>query len=260
MRASAVAVCAALAGCASPVPVAENFPLSTQRVAHTAAHWDVVASDVVAQTASVLQSNPTLKGRAVIVGGGYRATAFNAAFRNFLTNHMVNSGLLVNVCSYGNVVRSGFITDAAEVQVQYEVQLIQHASMPHYRPGMLTSLAAGVVVGRAIAVSHFDGTEGSLLGLGLAGLADVALGHAARATRSEIIVTTTIAEQNRYVMRRSDIYYVPDGDAQLFVARYNAPTPCPTVAGTPGPRSEEGARQEMHAEAMRRSNPLWRPE
>jgi hypothetical protein len=141
--------------------------------------------------------------------------------------------------------------------VQYEAQLIQHASVPYYRPGMLTALAAGVVVGRALAVSHFDGTEASLIGLGLAALADVGLGHSARATRTEVIITTTIAEQNRYIMRRSDIYYVPDGDAFLFASHYSHPSPCPTVAGSP--RSVEDSRAEMYATSMRRSNPLWRP-
>ena len=40
----------ALVGCASPAPVAQNFPLSYQQVARTAHHWDVVAEDVVSQT------------------------------------------------------------------------------------------------------------------------------------------------------------------------------------------------------------------
>lgn len=260
MRLAIVAACVAIGGCASPVPVAENFPLSMQKVARSAQHWDVVAADVVRQTNDTLSSHPALKGRAVVVGTGYHATAFNAAFRNFLTNHLVNAGLPVNVCRVGNVVQSGFVTDAAEVTVQYEAQLIQHASMPHYRPGMLTALAAGVVVGRALAVSHFSGTEGSLIGLGLAGLADVGLGHAARPTRTELIITTTIAEHNRYIMRRSDVYYVPEGDAHIFVSYYARPNDCPTIAGRVSPRTEDAARFEMYAESMRRSNPLWRPE
>ena len=43
-------ISSALFGCASPVPVAENFPVSYQKVARTAHHWDVVAGDLLAQT------------------------------------------------------------------------------------------------------------------------------------------------------------------------------------------------------------------
>lgn len=259
MRLAIVAACVAVAGCAAPVPVAEHFPLSQQRVARTAQHWDVVAADVVAQTATALHSHPALKGRPVVVGNGFRQTPFNVAFRNFLTNHLVNSGAAVNVCRVGSVVQGGFIADPAEVQVTYEVQHIQHATAPYYRPGLLTALTAGVVVGRAIAVSHFDGTEASLLALGLAGLADVGLGHSARPTRTELIITTTIADQNRFIMRRSDIYYVPEGDTALFVSGYAHPTLCPSVAGLQQ-RSDTQARDEMLVDSMRRSNPLWRPE
>jgi hypothetical protein len=252
-----VPVAALLTACASPVPVAENFPLTHQRVARSAQHWDVVAADVAQQTTAMLTSHPALKDRPVFVGDGYRSTPFNVAFRNFLTNHFVRTGLPVNVCRAGTVTQSGFAGEPPEVSVQYEAQLIQHASVPYYRPGMLTALAAGVAVGRALAVSHFDGTEGSLIGLSVAGLADVGLGRVARATRTEVIVTTTIAEQNRYILRRSDVYYVPDGDAVLFASHYSHPSPCPTVAGSP--RSVEDARVEMYATSMRRSNPLWRP-
>jgi hypothetical protein len=250
-------IAALLTACASPVPVAENFPLTYQRVARSAQHWDVVAADVGQQTSAMLNSHPALKGRPVFVGDGYRSTAFNVAFRNFLTNHMVRNGLPVNVCRAGRVTQGGFVAEPAEVSVQYEAQLVEHATVPHYRPGMLTALAAGVVVGRALAVSHFDGTEASIIGLGLAALADVGLGHVARPTRTELIITTTIAEQNRYIMRRSDVYYVPDGDAFLFVSHYSHPSPCATVAGLP--RTAEDARAEMYATSMRRSNPLWRP-
>ena len=249
-----------LAACASPVPVAENFPTTFQKVARSAHHWDVVAADVVQQTSATLQTHPALKDRPIVIGSGYRATAFNAAFRNFLTNHMVNTGLPVNVCRATGVTGGGFAQEGTEVEVQYEVQLVVHNSIPYYRPGMLTALAAGVVVGRALAVSHFDGTEGSLIGLGLAAGADVALGNSALATRNELIVTTTIADQNRFIVRRSDIYYVPSADTHLFVANYSHPTVCPTLAQALPPRTEDDGRYEMYARGMRRSNLSWRPE
>lgn len=257
IRVSIIAACITIAGCASPVPVAENFPLMHQRLARTAKHWDVVAMDVVQQTSAALQANPTLSGRPVLIGND-RSTAFNAAFRNFLTNHMVQTGLPVNVCPAAS--KPGFQMDAQAVEVHYEVQLVQHsARMPLYRPGALTALAAGVIVGRSLAVSHFDSTEASVIGLGLAALMDVGAGHLAQPTRAEIIITTTIAQENRFMFRRSDVYYVPEADAALFVSYYQARSFCPQTASTVPPRTDSDARDEMLAAAQRRSNPQWRP-
>jgi len=69
-------------GCASPVPVAQNFELTRQKVARAAHHWDVVAEDVVDQTLRSVAEKPQLQGRGLYVGQA-RSTAFDVAFRNF---------------------------------------------------------------------------------------------------------------------------------------------------------------------------------
>lgn len=258
---SALLVPIVLSGCAAPVPVAENFPITYQKVARTAHHWDVVAEDVVTQTSGALLSHPALRSRPVLISPAQQNTAFNVAFHNFLTTQMVSKGLPVNVCK-DTTRQVGFAQEASAVEVQYDVQLVRRrASNPLYRPGDLTALAAGVVVARSIAVSHFDGAEGSVLGLGLAALTDGWLGTRAQPTKTEIIVTTTIAENNRFIMRRNDIYYVPDQDAHLYITHSGYPSPCAPVraAGSQAPAMAdvERSRQEMFEASMRVSNPLW---
>lgn len=249
---------ASLAGCASQVPVAQNFPLTHQKVARTAHHWDVVAEDVVAQTMLAIAEKPQLQARGVYVAPA-RNTAFNMAFREFMITRMVNRGASVAVCRTTQKVGAGF-AEAKDVEIQYDTQLVVHASHPPgYQPPMLTILASGVAVVREVAL----GGETTAATLGGIALAEWWAGYLARPTRAEIIVTTTIAENNRFVTRKSDIYYVPDGDTKLFVQKVAGRSWCPGDATSARTAEEadvdrEIARQEMFERAQARTNPKWR--
>ncbi|NMG74684.1 hypothetical protein [Aromatoleum diolicum] len=260
-----IPVVAALVGCASPAPVAQNFPLSYQKVARTAHHWDVVAEDVVAQTMEAIGNTAQLQRRSLAVAPA-RNTAFNTAFREFMITHLVSSGAQVDVCKVSDGVGRGFQSDGPAVGVQYETQLIVHGKdVPDYAPGRLTALAAGVAVIRNAVFA--EETNAALITAGV--LADIGRGHAARATRTEIIVTTSIIDQNRFVARKSDIYYVPDADAPLFIQRVAQRSSCPDdkrvaldepiTSVNQDPARQEIARQELIEREMRRTNPAWRP-
>lgn len=253
---------AALFGCASPAPVAQNFPISYQKVARTAHHWDVVANDVVAQTLQAITAKQQLQGRGIYVPAA-NSTAFNGAFRDFLITRFVDHGANVSVCRVVDS-KTGFALDAPDIEVSYDTRVIGHGGhMPDYRPGALTILASGVAVLRNAIEATWSRGEANIALIGAAALGDVALGHAASTTRTEIVVTTTIAEQNRFVMRRSDIYYVPDADAKLFFQRVAQRSACPedkpVAAGAmPDTASDEFTRQEQVNREMRRFNPNWR--
>lgn len=255
-----IPITAVVVGCASPAPVAENFPLSYQKVARTAHHWDVVADDVVAQTLDAIGRLPQLQGRALTVTPT-RNTAFNTAFREFMITHLVSSGAQVGVCRTAKASGHGFQAEGAEVQVHYDTQLIVHGKdVPNYAPGRFTALAAGVAVMRNAWLDNE--TNAALLAAGA--LADLGLGHAARPPRTEIIVTTSITDQNRFVARKSDIYYVPDADARLFIQKVAQRSLCPddkpvAMEERIDDTGKELARQEMHEREMRRINPQWRP-
>lgn len=254
-----------LVGCKAPVPVAENFPLSYQKVARTAHHWDVIAEDVVNQAATTLAATQQLQGRPILVVPPARNTAFDAVFNDFLINRMVDRGMQVNVCE---PTGTGMIVEP-EVKVKYQARVIVHAKVPQYRPGLLTALASSVFVARSIAISDDTSTDAMwLAGIAAAGIADVAKGHIALATRTEVVVTTTIEENNRFVMRRSDIYYVPDGDANLFVQRVSQNNLCPSSVRAENAsasveekeNAESAARHQLFVKNMRHRDPSWRPE
>lgn len=204
--ASLLAIALAVSGCASQVPVAETYPVTYQKKAKASHHWDVAAEDVVTQTEASLEKFNYLTGRALYVMPAREKTTFNKAFGNFLVTRMVNRGLPVSPNPEGAVT------------VQYETQLVQHNSdRPNYAPGTLTALTAGVLVARDIAL--YASSESQIVGgLALVGLADLGIGHLSGGpTKTELIVTTSITAEDRFVMRKSDIYYLEDVDASLFV-------------------------------------------
>ncbi|TSK06683.1 MAG: hypothetical protein FPO08_08470 [Geobacter sp.] len=192
-----------MAGCASRVPVAVNHPLTTQKKAKAAHHWDVLADDIARQTqAAVSRPGSALKDQELYIQPGGK-TSFDHAFRNFLITRLVNRGVAVT-------------SDTAKGKgVSYETQLVRHESSRYtHVPGTLTALTAGIWVVRDIAG---DASSAIPATIGIAGLADYALGlYAGEATHTELVVTTTIMDQSRYFFRKTDIYYIEDDDVDLF--------------------------------------------
>lgn len=194
----------ALTACASPVPVAENFPMTTQKKVRAAQHWHIMADDIVSQTIHSLKENDYLNGRALYVqaeDGNH--TPFDRAFRNFIVTDMVERGLPVS--------------DKPDnaVTVLYETQIVKHNSdRPDYKPGLFTALTGGVMVARN--VSNWSSGAQIAGALGTAAAVDVLAGKMASPTHNELIVTTSVVADNMFVMRKSDVYYVEDADVSLF--------------------------------------------
>jgi hypothetical protein len=255
-----------IAGCGAPQPIAENFGVTHQKVARTAKHWEVVANDVASQTVDLLTKSNGLASRAFFIPTTTRNTAFDAAFRDFLINDFVDRGINVKICPAPEAMGTGF-ADLPQVKIRYTTRIIGHSEAQQYRPGLLTALAAGVFVGRSLGTVDLsrDAANGVALGLGLVG--DIWGSHVTRATHTEIIVTTSIEENNRFLMRRADIYYVPDGDANLFVKRVATSSSCPGDSGTKATDDGVAANSIDADEAvtnlfnlnMKRVNANWEP-
>lgn len=213
MAALAAAAFVGLAGCShAPIPVAENFPYTAQKKVRSAGHWDAVAEHVVSTTLARLAQTPA-SGQPLRVSLPSTPSAFDQAFRELLITRMVNEGKTV-------VER-----DDAPVRVSYQAQVVRHNSdRPHLIPGVFTAITAGVYVAHYLGVhAHPDAAMAG--GLGYAALADVARSqYSGGPTHTEVILTTTIMQGDRYLVRNTDVYYVEDSDATLFqVARGPVP-------------------------------------
>jgi len=188
-------------GCSSPAPVARNFPADMQYKVRSIHHWDVIAADVANQTLNTLHDR-RLMCRDVYVQRLDQDVPFRHGFRNYLITHLVNGG--------ASVVDS----PAGALEINYDTQLVWHASPREtYTPGLLTILTGGVLVLRS------NPNPATLMGGAVA--ADLAKEILSAPTHTELAVNTHIKDNGRFIMRKSDTYYVEDIDKRLFMP----PTP-----------------------------------
>lgn len=209
--------CSHLAG----VPSAEPFPESTQKKAKSAAHWNIIAGDVAEQTASLSQ-HPELQGKPLFVSPSSDNSEFSRAFQSMLISKLVNSGLSVAT------------NPDAAIEVTYESQVVRHlAGQGDYQPGTLAALAGGVLVARQIVVSDVSPSGMAAGATALIAGADL-LGSYARlrsATNTEVIITTSLVNNKRFLMRKTDVYYVEDAEGVMFEAPFRPQTKTLGVTG-----------------------------
>lgn len=197
---------ALLAGCAtSPIPVAENLPLTVQPKVRSAGHWALMSKDIVAQT---LQAVDKAGGASMplYVALPQQASPFDVAFRDFLITELVRSGRTVQQ------------TPGNAMEVSYQAQVVRHNSpRPHFIPGIYTMITAGLYAAYGLRLEHVDTKLAG--GLALAGIADYAAStYTGGPTATELVLTTTISSGDRYVARKTDVYYVEEADTTLFAA------------------------------------------
>lgn len=192
-----------LCSCASHVPHAQRFPTSTQLVPKAAKHWETMADDIAAQAKESLDRIAPGANRMVYVAQSAQRSAFSQAFHDFLVTRMVNRGIPVSRQQRG------------ALRLEHQSRVVRHGSERWvYYPGTLTALTGGLLVARNIA-EHGIGQVG-FAALGIA--ADIAASHldGTQPSQLELIVTTSIVDEGRYLMRKSDIYYLEEADAGLF--------------------------------------------
>lgn len=197
---------AALAGCANraPIPLAENFELTTQPKVRSAGHWDLVSGDVVAQTLNSLDKVGVAPGTPMHVVLPGNPTSFEQGFRDFLITKLVQGGAHVQQ------------NPGAPLEVSYHAQVVRHNSdRPHFIPGRFTMLATGLMAAYGLRYEHVDTQLAAALGLAMAG--DYAASvYSGGPTNTEMILTTTVTRGGQYLARKTDVYYLENADTPLF--------------------------------------------
>ncbi len=197
-----------LVGCvSSPIPVSANFPITVEPKVRSAGHWGLLSNDVVKQTLASL-SKVGVSGN-LYVALPANATAFDKAFQNFLITDLVNSGRVVQQ------------EPGQALEVSYQTQVVRHNSpRPHFVPGRFTMITTGLYAAYGLSQSSFgDKAVGGLLAA--AGADYIASENSGGPTHTELILTTTIASGGRYLVRKTDVYYVEEADTTLL--QYKAP-------------------------------------
>ena len=189
--------------CASPfseAPLATNFPTTMQAKVQTAGHWNVIAKDVATQITKGYSDN-----RPLFVREAATKTAFDHAFANQLVSALVEQGRTVSKSATGALV------------VEIETQSVSFtANRPQYRYiGAATMLAAGIWTLAAV-----DATTAGVATAAVAGAdahswfkSEFASGLT---PSTEIIVTTSVSDDSRFLMHGTNVYYVADADRSLY--------------------------------------------
>lgn len=182
-------------------PVSKWYESSSQQKVEAVQHWGVIADDAATQTRLALNASQLASNRPVFVQEGSNSH-FDRAFRNYMITSLVNAGVPVST-----------VKDSA-VEVSYQTQVIRHGesfdpSLFGYKPGVATIGTAGFWVLRNASTSGLAaGTIASAIGYD---------GYSAvKPTGVELIITTSITHENRYLMRNTDAYYIEKADAYLF--------------------------------------------
>lgn len=192
-------------GCAtSPIPLAENFELTTQKKVRSAGHWELLSRDVVAQTSSFMQSSGVASGMAFYVQEPANASEFDKAFKQFLITDMVQAGMPVSM------------NEHSAVKVTYETQVVRHDSdRPRFVPGQYTMVAAGLLAAYGVSTMHVDAQRLAVVGAA-AGADYLASVNSGGPTNTELILTTTLSSGGMYLARKTDVYYLENADVGLF--------------------------------------------
>lgn len=201
---------ALLAGCvSSPIPVSGNFPITVEPKVRSAGHWGLVSNDVVKQTMESL-TKVGVSGN-LYVALPANPTAFDKAFQQFLITDLVNKS--------GRVVQQG---PEQALEVSYQTQVVRHNSpRPDFLPGRFTMITAGLYAAYGLSINPNIGDK-MAGGLAAAMGADyIASANSGGPTHTELILTTTIATGGRYLVRKTDVYYVEEADTTLV--QYKAP-------------------------------------
>lgn len=211
----------ATAGCMSPpfseAPIATNYPSQTQKKPQSAAHWLLIANDLVDQI------RPTITGNTVSVVSARRAaveTDFSRIFRAQVVSALSGKGIKVNKEA-----------SSSAPTVEIDAQLVRFT--PNRRQNkdapVLTLIAAGLwVLG---GIEHV-GTRNALLAGAAVGDYDWRQWYYSEypggATPiGELVVTLSVSNASQILGQRTEVYYIADVDERLYTATPTAPPPEP---------------------------------
>lgn len=197
---------------------------SAEKEMESARQWDVLANDVANRindelirkkqyTASIHVRHSCGAPNSCGPGNTY---PFDEGFHDLLTSQLVNFG-----------INTQTTPEHAQLLVDYKVQVVYHAgewqAWNWPKPGVATALAAGIMVLR-------DAPWGLVAA---AAAVDVFRANYQDNGQYEVIITTSITQGQRYVMRFSDIYTIPNMDFW----QYRKTTPAPEIRLTGPVRS-----------------------
>ena len=198
-------VAASLAVSCGRIPDPAGYVQSEQKKMQATHHWNVLAADVANQINNELILNDYLASPVFVretCGDenepcpGSESTAFEESFRDLLITNLVSLG-----------VPTRQKQDSSALVINYKTQTVYHHrnTWRSIKPGLLTALTAGILVIR--------NAPADLIWLAGAGTIDVANAAYVTSSNFEVLITTSVVADGRYLYRSSNIYYINDQDS-----------------------------------------------
>lgn len=209
-------VVALTTGCATDIPKPSAHPPSEQSKLRATHHWNIVAADIAMQMQKDLANLGP--GAAVYVQPPLNRSPFELAMHEFVITRLVEGGVRVD------------LSEAGALKVSLGTQLITNVSERKTSTVPLTAIAAGIMVAYNVGL-HANRDFLSAAALGSAAAYDVGTERMTRPgapSKTELIVTTSVANSGRFLMRKTDVYYIDDADLSLFVEPPKPASPTPT--------------------------------
>ena len=179
---------------------------SGQEEIDSVGQWNVLANHVADRVNKELIEQQRLDSSVYVrrvcgtpakCGGG--SFAFGEGFYELLTTHLVNFG-----------IPTAASPEHADLTLEYKVQTSYHSSgfgtWNWPKPGGLIALAAGIVVLQDAPMELITA----------AAAAEIYRNNKGPGGHYEVIITTSILDKKRYLMRSSDIYYLNTSDLWHF--------------------------------------------
>jgi len=195
----------AIFGCAQ-APMSSSFPITTQQKLQSVSHWNIIADDIAEQIKIGLTAR-NATNRAVYLEKNAKGP-FNDGFYNMLLTNLLKKG-----------IKTVIVKEPDALIIVYNSQVVYHkAPLKEPRVGKTALLAAGVLVVREAfdrpwsVPGRIAAVGGALTAMGL--LDDASPGYFKQnAPDTEFIITTSVIDNNQYVFRQTDCYYINLADS-----------------------------------------------
>lgn len=206
----AVACLLAISGCVSPyseVPIANNFPTTSQEKLQAASHWGLITNDLSKRIQVKLEGKVDKKQPLYV--SSKNAAPFNQAVVAELISSLVSDGYLV-VKSPENTIK---------VDVDTQVLSFSPNRLQATASGVPTAIVAGLwtLSEAGVAITAAGVASGAIVAADLANYFNS--GVASGSTpKTELIINVSVSDASHYLAVSRATYYVSDTDKWLYQA------------------------------------------
>ena len=191
------------------IPEPVGYEYSQQHKMQAGYHWEILAEDTAQEINRELILNDFINTPVYVreTCGDENTpceqgetTVFNESFRDLLITKLVGFG-----------VPTSSVPSSKAITINYKAQTVYHHARRArtIKPGLLTALTAGIVVLRDAP------TE--LIAILTAGAVDSVNATLAMHGHFEVLITTSLIADSKYIYRNSNIYYINDADSWHYM-------------------------------------------